>query len=30
VGFGAYLTKPVDPVELVEAVATLARSGSVA
>jgi signal transduction histidine kinase len=28
VGFGAYLTKPVDPVELVEAVATLARSGS--
>ncbi len=28
-GFGAYLTKPVDPAELVEALATLARSGSV-
>jgi len=27
VGFGAYLTKPVDPAELVEALATLARSG---
>jgi len=30
VGFGAYLTKPVDPTELVEALATLARSGSAA